>query len=390
MSYPNQPQQPYPPQAQPPYPPAPPQAPYPQQPYYPQQAPPPAYPQQGGYPNQAYPQQQQPAPQRRGTLRDVMNQPASGEGKSINTFLHGPQGQPLPPGQTFVGTVARTITSNDTFMEDRPNFDGRARFGIRIPFYTNLAAFEGGRATWNCRGADLTLLNNAMTDAGVPLTTVDEDGTQGRVPEEGATISITYTGETPMNVPGKALNPRKDHRIIYARPGTANGQQPPYQGQQQGQQMPPQQPPANVVAPQQWQQPPQQAPVQYQQPLPGTAPPNPVPPQQPVAGPPAPLPAQPPQAPSPVPQPVPPAQPQYGMQPPGQQVAQATQAATQAAQQHMPPQAPPQAPLQPPQQGAPQGAMPLPAGVPPESAAQYASVIGQPVQLPDKTIVHPS
>jgi hypothetical protein len=382
MTYPNQPQQDqyqggypqqpgYPPNVQPPYPPAPPQAPYPQQPYYPQQQP--QYPAQGGYPQQAPPSQQAPpAPVRRGSLADVMNQAPTGEGKSINTFLHGEQGRPVPLGQTFVGTVARALTPVDTFLEDRPNFDGREKWGLRIPFFTYLAAFTDGsgapgRATWNCRGADLTILNNAMADAGVPLTVLDEKGAQGRVPEEGATISITWTGDTPMNVPGKVLNPRHDHRIIYQRPGTANGPAPQTQMQQwqsappqqiPGMEAAPQQPPANVVTPQ-WQQPQQQAP-QYparpaaQQVAQMAAAPQP----QPVAGPPAPLPPQPPAAPSPVPPP---------------QVPQPV-----APQAPAPPQGPPPQPLPP---GLPQTI---------ESAQQFASVIAGPVLMPDGvTVVQP-
>ena len=291
MTYPDQAQQAqqaqYP--QQPGYPPAPPQQPYPQQPYpqqpYPQQQP---YSQPGYPPQPQYPQQpQQPAaPPRRATLADAMNQAPSGEGLSISGFLHGGNF-----GQTFTGTVARTLTHADTGVEDGSKYqDKRDRFWIRIPFTTYLAAFPEGRAVWYAKGADLTRLNVAMTEAGVPLTDLG-NGEQGRVPEAGAQISVTWTGDTPMNVPGRVLNPRHDHRIIYTRPG-ADGQVPPPAGQQQpaatvhqlpGQQyqpvypvQPPQQPQYQAPPQQpQYQVPPQQP--QYQ------APPQPAPPTAPGA-----------------------------------------------------------------------------------------------------------
>ena len=288
MTYPDQAQQAqqaqYP--QQPGYPPAPPQQPYPQQPYpqqpYPQQQP---YSQPGYPPQPQYPQQPA-APPRRATLADAMNQAPSGEGLSISGFLHGGNF-----GQTFTGTVARTLTHADTGVEDGSKYqDKRDRFWIRIPFTTYLAAFPEGRAVWYAKGADLTRLNVAMTEAGVPLTDLG-NGEQGRVPEAGAQISVTWTGDTPMNIPGRVLNPRHDHRIIYTRPG-ADGQVPPPAGQQQpaatvhqlpGQQyqpvypvQPPQQPQYQAPPQQpQYQVPPQQP--QYQ------APPQPAPPTAPGA-----------------------------------------------------------------------------------------------------------
>ena len=154
---------------------------YPDQAQQAQQA---QYPQQPGYPQQP---QQPAAPPRRATLADAMNQAPSGEGLSISAFLHGGS-----PGQTFTGTVARTLTHADTGVEDGSKYqDKRDRFWIRIPFTTYLAAFPEGRAVWYAKGADLTRLNAAMTDAGVPLTDIGK-GEQGRVPEAGAQISVTW------------------------------------------------------------------------------------------------------------------------------------------------------------------------------------------------------
>jgi hypothetical protein len=322
------------PNGQPGYPPA---QPYPQQGYpqqpYPQQG----YPQQG-YPQQGYPQQAaEPLPQV--GLAGYFTQPAGGAGKSINTFLHRQQGQSL------TATVARTVSSADIqiqmVMNSNPPIpqkfpDGSYKTKLVLPLLVQPSPdFTDGRACWHVAGMDQAELNRALEEAGVPLTNVGtpENPVMARVPEQGAVITITYTGDQPIT----NMSARKVHQVVYRRPPQANGagQQPvmaaapaaPVQPQYPAQQAPVQpqwQQPAMAAAPQQL---PGQAPVQPQFPA-GTGP-------------------QPQQA------------PQYPAQPPQPQWQQ---------------------PVQPPAQSQVQP-LAVPPGSPRETGQQMANLTGQPVQL---------
>lgn len=249
MSYPQQGPYPpaYPPPAQPGYP--------PQQGY----PPPGQYPPPQGYapppPQYAPPPQQyappQPEPLARGTIDDFYDQPAA-SGKSLSF-------DSKPPGTAYAGVVARSITHADIQVatdkvtrQPRRHPDGRLKYNMIIPLILAPSAeHPDGRASWYVKaGAEREELSRAMEDAGLP---------PGTPPEQGALITITYTGDRP--IPG--LNPQKVKRVTYQRPQgatqpAADHHQPASVGQPNGQgngQPPPQdQPP--------WQQAPPQAPVQ--------------------------------------------------------------------------------------------------------------------------------
>jgi hypothetical protein len=200
MGYPYQPQQQYPPQ-NPGYPPQPPQYP---QPYAPQQQPQPAY-----APPQYPPPQQQLA---RGTIDDFYDQPAA-SGKSIS--FNG-----KPPGTTYAGVVARTMTNADiqqqTDISRRPLYhpDGRPKYVMVIPLQLQPSAeFPDGRAAWYVKGADKTELERAMEAAGL---------SPGTAPEAGAMITITYTGDRPI----PNLNAQKVKTITYTRPAAGPAANP--------------------------------------------------------------------------------------------------------------------------------------------------------------------
>jgi hypothetical protein len=379
---------------QPGYPPAPPQAPqqgYGQPPQgYPQQGygqPPQGYPQQGyGQPPQGYPQQgygqppQAPAePAPRGTLAGFYGQPAGGSGKSISTFLH------RQLGQSFTGTVARAITPADIqpqyHMNTNPPVlrrfnDGTPMMKLVLPLVTQQSVdFPDGRACWHVAGGNQNELDQAMTEAGVPLTDVG-GSTMVRVPEAGAVITITYTGNQPI----QNMSDRKLHHVVYRRPaGVANGQVPaPAPAAVQQPPASPQQLPGQPPA-QQWQQPapPQPPAQQWQQPA---APP---PAAQPPAQPPAqqwqqPAPPQPPAQQYAPPQGVPPQPPaqQYTQQPPAQQYAPPPVQGSGGP----PPQALAQQPGQP---------MSAPPGTPPDAAVNIARLTGQPIRIDDGTVFQP-
>jgi len=227
MSYPQYPpqQQPqYPPQQQPQYPPQQPGYASPQAPqYYPPQQPgyPPAQAPQYYPPQQApqYPPQQQPQyappppPVAAGDISDFYDQPAA-SGKSIS--FNG-----KPPGTTYTGMVARTITKADVQVQTdmvtkqlSKHPDGRLKYTMVIPLLLQPSAeFPDGRAAWYCKHNEKPELERAMEAAGVK---------PGTPPEQGAMITITYTGDRP--VPG--MSPQKMKTVTYARPQGANGQQP--------------------------------------------------------------------------------------------------------------------------------------------------------------------
>jgi hypothetical protein len=206
------------------YPPQPPQQ-QPQPGYFqgqPQQYPPQ---QQGYYPPQQqgyYPPQQQqngygapppPQPQSaRGSIDDFYGQPAA-SGKSISF-------DQKPPGTTYSGFVARTITAADiqhqTDVRKTLLFhpDGRPKYVMIVPLQVQPSnEFPEGRAAWYVKGADRTELERAMEASGVK---------PGTPPEAGALITITYVGDRP--IPG--LNAQKVKSITYQRPAGANGQAP--------------------------------------------------------------------------------------------------------------------------------------------------------------------
>lgn len=214
------------------------------QPYYPPQQPAmPQYPTQTQYPQQpypgtqmqpppqqfAYPQQQmypQPAPQplAQGTLSDFFNQPSTGGGPVFSW-------KGKPTGTTYAGIVSRQITDGDIQQQTMPNSntpafyrDGRKKFLMKVPLtVTPTPEFPDGQAQWWVSGSARDELARAMSEAGCGTNTV---------PEPGAAIVITLTGERPS---GPGMNPSKTYRIQYRRPvGTAAvtpTQQPPTEWQ---------------------------------------------------------------------------------------------------------------------------------------------------------------
>jgi hypothetical protein len=332
---------------------------------YPQQAP--QYPPQQGYPPQAppYPSQDQGfyppppqsyappapnfqppvAPPARGTIDDFYDQPAA-SGKSISF-------DKKAPGTSYAGVVARSITGADIQVQTdmvtkqpAKHPDGRLKYTMVIPLLLAPSAeFPDGRAAWYVKHNEKPELNRAMEAAGCK---------PGTPPEQGALITITYTGDRP--VPG--MNAQKMKTVTYQRPqnaagnGNGNGhaqQQQPAPVAQQYPEYAPQPAPAQAqYEPQQAPQqpyPPQPAP-QYQQ-DPGYYSPPAQPPPVPQAF------AQPPQGPPPAA----PVQPQF--EPPAPQ---------QPAQPPMQPPAP-QQPAQPPMQP--------PAGLTPEQQQLLATLTGQ-------------
>lgn len=283
---------------------------YPQQPgYYPPQAPQ-GYPQTPqGYPQgppqgyqqapQGYTQQpQQPqAPELApGTLDAYFSQPSTGGGAALKFAA---------VGTTHVVVVSRPITDADVQQQTQRGTnlpstfkDGRPKFVLKIPCTVPPSPdHPDGQAQWWCAGAARDELARAMAEAGAPAG----------VPEVGAGIQITKTGE--RTIPG--LNPAAVYQVKYWRPsqsgplasptgqedaatkaqvdsGVNGGQQAP-QGQQPAYQtlqaytpqQPPsaqqvyQQPPAPPQQPVYQQSAPQQAPQQPRQTAPQPPPPGP-------------------------------------------------------------------------------------------------------------------
>lgn len=213
-----------------------------QQPFYPPQYPnqPQPYAPQQGYPQQAFPQappqqyapqQGYPAPQvppaqptvplAQGSLSDFYNQPSVGGGPSIAWTDKNTQA-PKPLGTTYVGMVARDVTSSDVqqqtdFKTQQPLFyrDGRPKFAMKVPLKVQASQeFPEGEASWFVKGQAKDELQRAMSAAGV-------DG----APKEGAIIAITLVQRRPS---GPGMNPANIVQVDY-RPAGAPGGQPAVQ-----------------------------------------------------------------------------------------------------------------------------------------------------------------
>jgi len=308
MSYPQ-----YPAQQQPYYPPQ-------QQPYYPAQAP--QYPPQAQAPGYYAPPAQYaappPPPPQSASIDDFFDQPAA-SGKSISF-------DNKPPGTSYVGMVARTLTRADIVPQTEMRTknlathpDGRQKWTMVVPLLVQPSAeFPDGRAAWYCKHNEKPELERAMEAAGLK---------PGTPPEQGAVITITYTHDRP--VPG--LNPQKVKQITYRRPEGANptAVAAPIPGVQD-----PAPQPASAPQFQQVEYPPFQQPQQVPFQQPQYAPPGPAPEPVPYAPLPAPAPVPPPAAMNPQPamqqqqQPAVPWEPQYATgQPPYGQPAPAPQPA---------------------------------------------------------------
>lgn len=203
---PQYPQQPYAPQPQG----------YPQQPF--QQAPP-----QQGFPQQGYapqvPPTQPTVPLAQGSLSDFYNQPSVGGGPSIAWTDKNTQA-PKPIGTTYVGMVARDVTSADVqqqtdFKTQQPLFyrDGRPKFAMKVPLKVQASQeFPEGEASWFVKGQAKDELQRAMSAAGV-------DG----APKEGAVIAITLVQRRPS---GPGMNPANIVQVDYRPAGAQAGQAP--------------------------------------------------------------------------------------------------------------------------------------------------------------------
>lgn len=207
---------------QPPQPPQPPQQPQqgyppaqPQQGYYP-----PAQPQQGYYP----PAQPQQEPTVDGSIDDFFAAPSSAGGPSLKF-------KDRPIGTSYTGVVARAVTDSDvrqqTDLGGRPLTakDGRPKFVMVVPLTVEKSEdYPEGSAAWWVKGQSRDELLRAMEEAGAP----------SKVPEKGAAIRVTLTGQRP--IPG--MNPQYLYSVEYVSPQAT--QRPPEQGgdAQQAQQMP--------------------------------------------------------------------------------------------------------------------------------------------------------
>lgn len=253
--------------------------------YYPpaQAAPPaPGYPPQGGYgyppqgappapgyqaygaPAPGFEQPQAPAQPAaaRGSIDDFMNQADGGGGENITKVFVDQHGRPKPYGSVTVSfIVSRRILNTDIRQQTNAQrqlqfgFDGTPLYVMVVPCRvtgatdgSHAALFPNGEAAWWVKGQTKTALVAAMAAAGV------HEG----VPEEGARIDLTLTGERASKQPGH--NPSKQYAVTYARPATAAGQPQPAVDASAFQAAP--QPPA----PQQPPQPQYQAPAAVPQP----------------------------------------------------------------------------------------------------------------------------
>lgn len=133
-------------------------------------------------------------------------------------------------GTSFTGVVAQPVTAvQDTdFKTKQPKVydDGRAVpklvIGLDVPVSPR---HPEGRATWWAKGKDLTAINRAMVDAGVPADVIKQVG-----PEVGATITVTYARDQ-INPKFPDSNAAKIREVVYTRPGTSTP--PPVQVVQQ-------------------------------------------------------------------------------------------------------------------------------------------------------------
>lgn len=164
--------------------------------------------QQPGYPPQQYGQQPpappQPPPAPRGTLQGFMDQPASGEGKSLSFNV---------PGQRYVGQVVRDITDADVSQQTDPMTgalqtyqDGRPKLVMKIPLLIQPQAdYPDGTAVLYINHNLRTELARAMQVAGADY----------QVPKGGDVIDITYTHQ--QQGQRSNLSPKKMKRIVYTK-----------------------------------------------------------------------------------------------------------------------------------------------------------------------------
>jgi hypothetical protein len=277
-------------------------------------------------------------------IADFYDDPATGEGQSINGFFK-QDDQPMF-GQSLTFQVARALSDSDVRVQTKMRSNEIATFGdgrpkkvlvIPVRFQPNVK-FKDGLGTWWVRGQARDALSGAMALAQVP-----PDANGHLVPEEGATITLTLMGS--RQVPG--WNDALVWQVVYYRPG-ANGQVPqqapvqdtvpPQYAQQQFAQQVPNGQPVQVPQPAYAQTAPQE---QFQQA-----------PQQQVQ------------------------QQPYGMQGPAAQVAAATQAAQAAAAPHL------QGQQQMPQGQVPQAQFQAPQGQVPQAQFQQQMPPGQVPQAP--------
>lgn len=224
---------------------------YPQQPYA--QPQPPAYPQAPPPVQQPVQPYGQPVPQTygqfpaapaiptqplaNGTLDDYFSQPSTGGGPSISW-------KGKPDGTTYLGVVARDVSSGDVVHDTDPQTkqpkyfrDGRPMFSMKVPLkIQGHPEFPEGDANLWVRGSMRDELARAMTEAGA-------DG----APKAGDVLQVTLV----QRKPSQGGIPANVFHIAYQRQGAAP---------QQIQQAP------AAPAPQQYAQPVQQAPQMQQAP----------------------------------------------------------------------------------------------------------------------------
>jgi hypothetical protein len=124
-----------------------------------------------------------------------------------------------PVGTSFTGTVAQPTTARQQRDYDtkEPKFfkDGNPIpelvIGLDVPVSDQ---HPEGRATWYAKGKDITAINTAMTQAGVPTALIK----QGL--EVGATLTVTFVREQ-KNPKFPHAHPAKIREVVYTRPGSA-------------------------------------------------------------------------------------------------------------------------------------------------------------------------
>lgn len=178
----------------------------------------PMMPQQNFYPQQ--PMQPPVQPLVQGTLADFFSQPSTGGGPVFSW-----KGKPI--GTTYGGIVSRAITNADVQQQTMPGSnvpahyrDGRPKYLMKVPLTVQpTPEFPDGQAQWWVSGSARDELARAMAEVGCDANAV---------PEAGAAIVITLTGERPS---GPGMNPSKTYRIQYRRPQGALPAGVPVHGQ---------------------------------------------------------------------------------------------------------------------------------------------------------------
>lgn len=133
-----------------------------------------------------------------------MDQPASGEGKSLSFNV---------PGQRYVGQVVRDITDADVSQQTDPMTgalqtyqDGRPKLVMKIPLLIQPQAdYPDGTAVLYINHNLRTELARAMQVAGADY----------QVPKGGDVIDITYTHQ--QQGQRSNLSPKKMKRIVYTK-----------------------------------------------------------------------------------------------------------------------------------------------------------------------------